>query len=825
MYAGSRRDSFRRTFQPGAVLALFLTLGSSLATAQAVLSISQSPSAATVNPGDTVTFTVTYGNSGLAAATNVVIVETLPANLTFVSATGAGAYDAGTRRITWTAASLAAATLNQQVAFDAAVASSGAILEGGTITNSSLTITATGLSTTTASPVGIAVNDKGGPTLANPFPAASAWNAARDTLIQFHLLDAGSGVDASTVTADVRVNGLSVSGVLRSAGTAADTRFVFQADEEFDYERPVEVRVNGSDLSGNAMAQATFAFTTEVRVFGANFKVDNDISHNDHAATACDSDGTIWIVWERVVDGRGRILLTWYNKHGLGSIITVLADSTVDRRRPVMAISPSNQIVVLFEEDDGNSVYIQGAKADVDSPAVWTRLPRAIDLLPTASDQHRPALAIDAEGTMYLASQATVNGVEQVAVLALVEGADDWTAVALTTGLTDKADPAVAVDSNGKVYVVWASGGAINGVVSTAWTSVHGVGGAAGYTLSAPKVATESTGDTLHFAWVAQPASGAPALYYATHAGGLPATTLGNGTAVQDGAGILDTAAPVLVVSGTGASAKAFLAWHDRRSTRTGDTDIEFAETKAAATLGTNVMVSNDEENKPQTNPALALDDNGVPYIVWTDDRTGDRHIYFSRATHTVDVGNAWTIGAGGGNRTFEEDDNDLITKVNVDVPAGVFPTSRRLNVREIHDLRKLPGDATGVYVVIGPGTDERLSDWVTVTIEGITVPSAFIIVRRWRPPTSPLESGSWTDDDIRDAHYLSATHKVIFETKHLSTFAVSEGTATDNGGGGGGGCTMARGGTPDLMLLLLPAGAVALGLALRRRTPREDRR
>jgi uncharacterized repeat protein (TIGR01451 family)/fimbrial isopeptide formation D2 family protein len=48
------------------------------------------PSPATVNPGGTITYTVTVTNNGPAIATNVVVTDTLPAGSTFVSATGGG---------------------------------------------------------------------------------------------------------------------------------------------------------------------------------------------------------------------------------------------------------------------------------------------------------------------------------------------------------------------------------------------------------------------------------------------------------------------------------------------------------------------------------------------------------------------------------------------------------------------------------------------------------------------------------------------------------------------------------------------------------------
>jgi uncharacterized repeat protein (TIGR01451 family) len=56
---------------------------------------------ATYNVGENVVYTITVDNEGPDAATNVVITDTLPEGLTFVSATNGGIWDANTRTITW----------------------------------------------------------------------------------------------------------------------------------------------------------------------------------------------------------------------------------------------------------------------------------------------------------------------------------------------------------------------------------------------------------------------------------------------------------------------------------------------------------------------------------------------------------------------------------------------------------------------------------------------------------------------------------------------------------------------------------------------------
>ena len=72
------------------------------------LTINKSASVTAGNPGDAVAYTITYANDSPVNVTNVVVTDVLPAGLTFVSATGGGSYNSGTRTVTWNLGSLAA---------------------------------------------------------------------------------------------------------------------------------------------------------------------------------------------------------------------------------------------------------------------------------------------------------------------------------------------------------------------------------------------------------------------------------------------------------------------------------------------------------------------------------------------------------------------------------------------------------------------------------------------------------------------------------------------------------------------------------------------
>ena len=103
-----------------------VTNTSSIYVNNAPLSITKTTDKAQPNVGETVTYTINV-TTGVETdtATGVVVTDTLPAGLTFVSATDGGVWDANTRTITWNVGNLASgnqfiATVTAEVTSEAA---------------------------------------------------------------------------------------------------------------------------------------------------------------------------------------------------------------------------------------------------------------------------------------------------------------------------------------------------------------------------------------------------------------------------------------------------------------------------------------------------------------------------------------------------------------------------------------------------------------------------------------------------------------------------------------------------------------------------------
>jgi hypothetical protein len=104
--------------------------------------------------------------------------------------------------------------------------------------------------------------DTAPPTTAGHQPFDGQTNVAIDTPVVIHILDAGDGVDQSTIL--MTVAGLAVTPQI--SGTAADYEVRYIPSSVFGHEQVVDVSVSASDLTGNAMVADEYSFITEPEI-------------------------------------------------------------------------------------------------------------------------------------------------------------------------------------------------------------------------------------------------------------------------------------------------------------------------------------------------------------------------------------------------------------------------------------------------------------------------------------------------------------------------------------------------------------------------------
>jgi len=110
-------------------------------------------SGATVQIGDSITYTLDYANTGGSDATGSLVSDPLPADVTFVSADNGGSYDAATNTVSWALGTIQPGT-SGTVSFVVMVATTAT--DGEVITNVGA-ISAAGLSPVSSNPVTVTV--------------------------------------------------------------------------------------------------------------------------------------------------------------------------------------------------------------------------------------------------------------------------------------------------------------------------------------------------------------------------------------------------------------------------------------------------------------------------------------------------------------------------------------------------------------------------------------------------------------------------------------------------------------------------------------------
>jgi len=811
-------------------------------TADPALTIGKVDSADPVDPNDEVTYTITYGNNGLGDATNTVINETLPAELIYVSSTGGGVYTDATKTITWTIGPLSAGTSNEEVAFTARV-DPGMMAEGGSITNSQLTIDCDETEAVQAASETTTVNDTEEPVITPVVPVAAEEEVELDTIVKVQITD-GTGVDYESDTVTIHVEGdliydganetspgeydstglaQAVRGVCRRTGTPTAYTFTFVPSTTFGHEKRIDVTVVATDESGN-VGQADYYFWTQLRSFGANAKVNSDSGTlvQDNPATAADAQGNIWVVWDQpnaALAGGDRDVYVGRLAVGTNSFAAsvAVAASNNNEQEPAVAVDADGVAYVTWQQDDPNGhwdIYLSSSSDGVTwSPPL--KLNAGDDK--NENDQTAPAIAIDTASAlpnpMYVAWESNQDG-DQDIVLGTSTDGSSWAETQITDNDSAQTDPVVGVDEDHVAYVLWTDArnagttGTDIWVASSdegPWTPVAVVN-VEGDQSSPAGVAS----NILHLGWVTD-LNGFGEIMYANDASGVPVS----------GTSIIDATEPnavqrmpALAVSSLYGADTVFACWEDSRNVNlNNDTDIYFAE--SGSLFGTNILVNDDTGTSRQTKPAIGLDGDGDPYMVWVDGRNGDDDIYYAGATALEPV--ATTVTDVNGVVTVQ---STAQPNLQVEIPAGALPEGIEgsdISISEVSNLPTVPASLGGFGLVydFGP-SGTRFDSPVTIRIPleddpGYTVYNVY----RYDPGDLTSPQFPWTEEGIHNPATKSPDGAYLeVEVDHFSVYGTG-GYVAYGGGGGGGGCALAPWSNAGPTEFMLPFVLFALILAI----------
>ena len=682
------------------------------------------------------------------------------------------------------------------------------------------------------------------PETSGHIPAKDSIQVPRDTLIQLHITDAGSGVEYDGGTVTIHVEGdliydganetspgvydssflhpqQTVKGICRRIGTETDYTFIFQASDLFDYEQKVDVVVYAKDKIGYEITD-TYSFYTLMQTFGRNIKVNSDTGTfaQNHPDSAIDSSGNIWVAWEHaVITGDSDIYIGKLPKDGSAFEPSQLVFGDLnDQRKPAIAIDSDDTIYVVWQSKDSNGFWDIFVSTSINGTD-WSNPVKVNSGDPdNESNQTSPAIGINGTSKAYIAWEDHSKGDSDKDIwVASSTDAINWNIELEVDAANNQTEPSVSIDlSDNTAYIFWTD-------ARNATTDIYAAKFTSSWSIN-PLVETNSNqwspvgatpiGD-IHLLWV-DDYLGYDDIFYGKDGSNLP---IDDGTTIVDEPETFQSSPSMsIAVNDT----KVFACWQDSRNVSgNADTDIYYT-VKGNSGFGTNILVNDDIGTFTQTSPVIGTDIYGSPFIVWVDNREGNNDIYGTITTSTGDILRKTTVNYLLPTvqivQINEDSDNiDDADDVTIEIPAGALPVSTEIRISQLNNPPDPPAGAFGIFYEFSPSGMEFILP-VTITIPhaaadcpGHSVYNVYFYDPTILPPASPWSREGITNvqhvTDLQDPSLPTGVHITRFNTTHFTAFGVGGGAsvAAGGGGGGGGGCSVSAGGEGNIVEFLLP--------------------
>jgi hypothetical protein len=701
-----------------------------------------------------------------------------------------------------------------------------------------VTFTASSGSSTDSETITIAVSaDTSAPTVTAGSPLADAIQVPLNNLINLNITDTGKGIDADSVTIRVDNNIIytgdsenytSAYGLCRRSGTADSYSFTYQPNNLFDFDQTVTVAVDATDLIGNSMTQYSYSFDTEMRLFGQNLQINSsDLLECGQPSTVCDSSNNVWAIWHAGVTGQRDIYIA-----KLAAGTTTFEDTiqittnSADQYNPSIAIDSDDKLYVTWQDNRyGNwDIYVTSSTDGI----TWAT---QIRLTSTDYQQTNPVVTVDnaTPKNAYIAWQDDTAGNQDIYVMrsadAFVSSRTLWQ---VTSDATDQIEIAATVDAANIVYLLWTDARNGNQDIYGAssatgpWTNVPVVTTSASQ--SQPAVAAEATGSILHILWT-DDSAGNNDVYYSSSSG-LPTNSL-TGTNIIDSTDD-DQQAPAIAVAGsTGDNLKVFACWQDSRNVSgDGDTDLYFYQ--AATASGQNVFVGDDSTNSNQSIPAMGVDSDSNPYLVWVDNRNTSSDVYYAASTalDTTAIASAEiSMETGGTVGTAPDAINDE-DDISVVVPAGAYESDITIEVLSVENPPTVSVNQLSEPYEFSP-SGITFDEPVTVTIPYASPAEAQVASVYWyNTLTASVSQEGISNIEITE---ISPTlYALSFQTTHFTQFFVGgTSSVSASSSGGGGGCSMSSNtsGNGNILEYLFPYIMLAIAMIILKLNDARNRR
>jgi uncharacterized repeat protein (TIGR02543 family) len=656
-------------------------------------------------------------------------------------------------------------------------------------------------------------NDQQPPVLGDCSPTPDSIQAAPDTLVILHVRDAGQGVDGASVA--IRVGGYLVYtgdadsqrtayGICYRSGTRADYTYTFQPHSSFGFSKEVTVVVEACDLAGNVMPEQTYSFATAMYSFGASRIVSKDQTGltQGRPATVRDRQGNLWVVWQAGNPGSRQVYIGMIRPDVDGYSGTVqLSRSAGDHCHPAIAVDGTGTLYVVWQEN-ASGMWDVCMSMSVDGQT-WSA-PQSLAAIMSSQAQPavnrvNPVVAAGGSSSGLVAAawqedragdpDAQRRCGQDIYVARSTNGFQTATISRVTSDPADQTDPALAIDDQDTIFVLWTDirdGSAdIYGAASNAgpWTNMPIAAGESNQ--SHCTLAVGTSGRTLHMAWVEDKAGHLDVFYTASE--GLPTSPVAGASVIDDTSGA-DQQAPALAVApGADGTDHVFLCWEDARNVvYSGATDLYFADVSSSV-LQTNVPLEDGASSSPHE-AALGTDRWGYPYVVWvgkgsptqnsalgsSDSGTGLR-LHCSGVTYAnpVPLVESQIVSSAGGLVGTSPKKITTLHDVSVAIPALSCPIDATIRAAQIRNPR-LPAGQSPSQMAFGP------SGLVFAQPVTITIPYVHVGRRDVRVCWFDAATGMFREDGIANVRRIRVTPRLAalqFETTRLGSFYLVSGT------------------------------------------------
>lgn len=298
-----------------------------------------------------------------------------------------------------------------------------------------------------------------------------------------------------------------------------------------------------------------------------------------------------------------------------------LSHSEGDHCNPAVAIDSMGVLYAVWQE---NARGVWNVCVSVSGDGLqWSK---PVPIVDSNDNQVNPAIAagVQPSGLVAVAWQSDAGGNQDIHVAGSTDAFATAEIARVTTDEADQVDPAVAIDVEDSIFVLWtdarnASSDIYGAASGGAWANVPVVN--IDSNQSQPAVAIGSTG-LLHVTWVDDLGGDADVFYASSE--GLPASPLAGVDLIDDASHAEQRSPAVAAVAAEDGTERVLVCWVDGRN---GNTDLCLADVspdspRASVRVGNNGVASNRDEVGLATAPAGGL------YMVWTDDAAGARQVY-----------------------------------------------------------------------------------------------------------------------------------------------------------------------------------------------------